>query len=154
MAITHLLSINVTDYAGKTETVNLFLDGTLTVAEVQTLCNAVCVELDPITGAKIMGASVGLGLTIPGGLKATPVDDEDMNRGINWRCDAADNNYSHTVRTPAATNAIVDGEEVVETADTTDWETILLDGDATNEPTDPNGNDLTSVLTKRVTFHK
>lgn len=154
MAVTHRVSISLEDYSGDTDNVPVYLDGTLTVAQVQSVVDAFCAELDPITGAKITGATVALALTLPAGLKATATDKEDMERGINWRFSAADTQYSHTIRTPAAPDALVDGETLVGTADTTDFITVMLDGDAVNEPTDPYGNDLDGALSQRITFRK
>jgi len=154
MALTHLVSIKVEDYSGQSGTVTFHLDATLTVAQVQSVVDQAAADLDAVSGAKITGASVSLALTLPGGLKATATTNADFERGINWRADAADTDYSYTVRTPAALAANVNGEAVIEDTNSANWESFLLGGDTVNAPTDKYGNDLVAILSKRVSFHK
>lgn len=154
MALTSYVSYAVEDYAGKNAIVRVFVDATATLAEIQSMSDAMAAELDPITDGKIVGATVNLALTLPGGLKASAVAGSDINRGINWAFTAADTTYGHTIRTPAPPDAIVDGEAIVPNADTNDWITACLDGDAVTEPSDEYANDLTAAKSQKVTFHK
>lgn len=154
MALVNAISFSLEDYSGDRRTARFFCPATATLAEMQSLSNAIAAELDPITGMKILGSTVSLALTLPGGLKASAVNDIDAERGVNWSFTVSGTVYSYTVRTPGATNAIVDGEDLVETADTADWLTVMLDGDATTEPTNEFGGDLTGFKSAKVTFHK
>jgi hypothetical protein len=154
MALTHLISFSLRDYSGDPETCVFYADASLTVAEVQSLVNAIAPELDAITGMLIEGVSVALSLSLPAGLKGAATAGADAERGINWRFSKANSNYSHTIRTPGAPDAIVNGEDIIPSADTNDFLTVCLDGDATNEPSDEYGNDLLAALSQRVTFRK
>jgi len=153
MALVNSITYSLEDYSGDSRTVRVFTPATATLAELQNLSNAVAAELDAITGMKILGASVSIALTLPGGLKASATE-VDAERGINWSFVAADTNYGYTIRTPGAPDAIVDGESMVPTADTNDWLTVMLDGDATTEPTNEHAGDLLSFKSAKVTFHK
>jgi len=154
MALVNSITFSLIDYSGDKRTVRVFTPATATLAELQNLSNAVAAELDAITGMLITGASVNLQLTLPGTLKASAVEDVDAERGVNWTFAKLNSNYSYTIRTPGATDAIVDGENLVPTADTNDWLTVMLDGDATTEPTDEYANDLIAATAQKVTFHK
>jgi hypothetical protein len=154
MALVSAISYSLEDYSGDSRSVRVYVPATATLAEIQALSDVLAAELDAITGMKIIGASVDLALTLPGGLKAAAVTDTDAERGVNWAMNCANTVYSHTIRTPGATNAIVDGEAVVVTADVTDWLTALAAGDGTTQPTDQYANDITSEKSAKVTFHK
>lgn len=154
MALVNAITFSLEDYSGDRRTVRVFAPATATLAEMQSLSNAIAAELDPITGMKILGASVSLALTLPGGLKASAVANTDAERGANFSFNADDTALSYTIRVPGAIDAIVDGEELVDTADTNDWKTVMLDGDATTGPTNQHGGDLSSFKSARITFHK
>lgn len=154
MALVNSISYSLTDYSGDGRGVRIFTPATYTLAEMQSLSDAIAAELDAITGMVIEGASVSLALTLPAGIKANATANVDAERGINWTMTVANSTYSHTVRTPGALDANVDGEDVVSDANVTDWITVLLDGDATSEPSDQFANDITALKASRVTFHK
>jgi hypothetical protein len=154
MALVSYITFAMRDYAGKPATVRVFVPATATLAEIQALSDAIATEINPITGGVIESASVQLSLTLPGGLRTTALDDMDIERGANFAFSAANTAYSHTVRIPAAHSDIVDGEDVVETQDVTDWETVMLAGTLDLDPSDAYANDLESVVRRRVTFHK
>lgn len=156
MALVHRVSYSLEDYSGDRRTVAAYVPATATLTEVQSFSNAFAAELDSVTGMKILGATVALALTLPVGLKANAVASVDAERGINWSFVAANTVYSHTIRTPGALDANVDGEDVIDSGggETTDFITVMLNGDAVTAPTDEYGNDLTAQKSQRVTFHK
>lgn len=154
MALTSAISYSLQDYSGDVRSVRVYVPAASTLAQIQALSDVLAAELDAITGMLIIGASVSLSLDLPVGLKPSATNLIDAERGINWAMNCANTVYSHTVRTPGATAALVDGEDVNLTADATDWLTVLVSGDGVIYPCDEYGNDITSDKSQRVTFHK
>lgn len=154
MALVNTITFALEDYSGDSRTVRFHTLSTLTIAEMTSLAQAIATQLDGVTGALLTGCTVGLQIALPGGLKVSAVDDCDAERGINWAFQAASTTYTYTIRTPAALDANVNGESYVPTAAGNDFITVCLDGDASNEPTNQHGGDLTAQKYQKVTFQK
>lgn len=152
----HVVSVQVTDDGGKSATViGLYVPDTVTIAQLQAWLNIFLPDLDVITAGKITRAGVNLGLTLPGGLKATAVNDRPVNNGANMSFSAAGTSYRSTVWIPAIDQGLVTGQ-VLQTGDAlfTDFKTDLVTGDGTVAPTDKFGNDLTAFLSGDLSFRK
>lgn len=80
-----------------------------TVAEIQAYANAIAPEVDALTGGKLMSADVTLALTLPGGLKATPVAGILNERGGLITFDTT-GVRAQSVRIPAMDTDIMPGD--------------------------------------------
>ncbi len=155
MANTTLLSVKLTDDADKSAAVNIFLPAAATIAQLQAFSDALLPYLDQVTGAKIAAVTVALNLTLPGGLKASPLADHLLQFGSNWAFDAANTPYRHTVHVPAVdTSKVVGGEINVSDSECVSWTNFIATGDGTLAPVDPYANDLSAFLGAVVSFRK
>jgi len=155
MANTHLVSYSLVDSEGRRGNVQVYVPATLTLAQVQTGSDALIALIDAITGAKVDSAQVALALTLPGGLKASATEGEDIQKGANFGFDAADTPYRHTVRIPAVAEAIVNGDEINQAdEDAAAFISFMEDGATPFLPSDRYANDLGSLLSAVVTFRQ
>ena len=155
MANTDFISFSLIDYKGDVGQVVVHVPTGETLTDLQTYANAVATDLDGITGMQIQSASLSLNLTIPGGLKATPVDDVDKEVGANFGFDAANTPYRHTIRVPGIDPDLRVGELIDDTdAAVLAFESEIATGNGTVAASDKYGNDLTDLIQARVTFRK
>lgn len=152
----HVISVQVTDDGGKAATVQgLYCPDTATIAQVQAWVTAFLPHLDVVTAGKITRAGVNLGLTLPGGLKATATPDRAVNNGANFAFSAANTIYRNTIWVPAIDMGLVDGQ-VLDVADPLldNFKTDIVTGDGTVAPSDKYENDITAFLSGALSFRK
>jgi hypothetical protein len=155
MAVTDFVTYSLVDHKADVFSLPVFVPTGGTIAQLQALSDAISAVLDAVTGCQIQSASVNLGLTLPGGLKGSPTANLDIEKGANFGFDAANTDYRHTIRVPAIPSAMVIGELVDLThSDIIAFRDAILAGVAPSLPSDRYGNDLTSLLSARVTFRK
>lgn len=63
------------------ESVPVYLDSAVTLTDVQAFSNLIAAEIDATTGSQIVGADITLPLTLPGGIKSSPVALYQNERG-------------------------------------------------------------------------
>jgi len=153
MAQVDLISFSLADDDGNVASVPIFIPTGSTLAAIQTFANSMAAAIDGVSAAKIQSASVMKALTLPGGMKGSPLGDHYVNHGANIGYDAADTVYRHTVRIPAIKLTLLTGENV-NVADPlfVTFDTGMTGGFGADVPCDRYGNDLTSLLSAIATF--
>jgi len=155
MALVSVISISVVDAAGERESVRFPVPNDATVAEVQALSDDIVAAFEDLTGGYVESSAVTLALTLPAGTRISASDDHYVQTGFNLGYSAANTTYKHTVRIPAVnaalvTNGVFDvGAQVV-----TDFNAIMVSGDATTLPTDRYGNDITGFIAASKSFRR
>lgn len=153
MAQVNLITFSILDDKSTRGQVNIFVPTGMTLAEYAAYVTATAPKLDLVTGGQIMSASLTLQMTLPGGLKASPIADDHIERGVNFPFACANTNYRHTVRVPAfRATLLTDGEVLVADQGVIDWIAKLTAGDAVILPTDKNANDITTDLGPYLAF--
>lgn len=150
-----ILSYALEDFNGARFNMRIFVPAGGTLAELQAYSNALLTDVDPLTACRIVQASVAKGLTIPGTLKADPVDDMFGQLGANLSFAASGTQYRHTLRIPGINETYVLGELIdVDHANVVALRTEMITGDGTLAASDAYSNDLTSFIEGKATFHK
>jgi hypothetical protein len=153
MALTNLISFSIRDIRGKRGQVHVYVPNSFTIAQIQTYVTALAVDVNAMTGGVVDSAQVTLALTLPGGLRATPVEDVFVSNGANWAFSAENTNYRHTIHIPAFNPSLIDGGEIVDAGGViAAFEPHITAGDTVVLPSDQYGNDLTAVLGKSLSF--
>ena len=77
------------DSEGKKAVTHFYLPGTLTAVHVQEFIDAQAPLIDAVTDCKLTGATATLVATLPGGLKADPAPNTDVEEGarFGWQTD-------------------------------------------------------------------
>lgn len=147
------------DAFGKAGSITVYFPDTATLADMQAFVTASAVEFDDITGMKINEAVVSLALTLPA-LKASAVAGHSVSLGANMSFDAADTEYSHSIRIPALREELVAGDGValgtaVGSGTTVGaWAASVIAGNGTALPSDRYSNDLEVFQGGSVTARK
>lgn len=156
MALTNLLSIQITDADGKVKTLPLYFASTTTLAELQGYADDLLPLLDPIIDGKITAATVTLQLTLVGGLKGAAIDGNRVREGALLRFPADNTIYKHSIFVPSWENDGFAGDVVLTTGAYGTFQASISAGagDPVIEPTDEYGNDLNAMLNGERRFRK
>lgn len=158
MAEVILCSISLRDYKGDQTTIPVFFPATFTQANIQAWLTSAAPFIDEVTGAVLQSASITLPLTLPGGLTAEAVANDDLQEGANFSFNTV-NRYNHLMRLPAIKPAYTAGVSV----DITDPDIIAFvgtitvgidDGGTQVIPSDAAGGDITGLSSAKKTFRK
>jgi hypothetical protein len=139
------------DGAGRKAVQRIHVPSGLTIAQIETWFDAMIAELDPVTDCVLVGASVSVELSIPGGLKASAAADSKVENGALFSFLCAGNYYTRT-RLPAIKDTMmVDNSTAVDTSDedVAAWLTLMTTGDGTVAPCDSREADITSLVSAK-----
>jgi hypothetical protein len=158
MAATNIVSMTIRDYKGKRSTVAVHFPTTFTIAQLQAWLDTFAVNLDGVTEGAIESANVTVGLTVPGAVKLTPLDDCDIEEGGNFSF-STPGRYRHTIRVPAISQALVSGNSVNHAVPpvSTMLQNITAGVDVSGTlviPTNGHGEDLVSLSAATKTFRR
>lgn len=81
MALTDIISIAVQDYTGGRKTIPYFVPSGSTVAALQALFDTTAALVDLGIDPKIVGGAVTIQLSLPGGLKSSPIVGNTIHEG-------------------------------------------------------------------------
>lgn len=81
MALTDIISIAVQDYTGLRKTIPYFVPAGSSVAALQALSDVSVALIDLGIDAKIVGSQVTIQLSLPGGLKGSPIVGNTVREG-------------------------------------------------------------------------
>lgn len=156
MALTNLLSVQVTDADGKVKTMPLYFASTTTLAELQGYADDMLPLLDAVIDGKITQATVTLQLTLVGGLKGSAVDGNRVREGALLRFPADNTIYKHGIFVPSWKNTGFAGDVVLQTGAYNTFQATISAGagDPVIEVTDEYGNDLNAILSGERRFRK
>lgn len=147
MAVVDTLSIPIIDDAGRSSRVLVHGASGYTVAQWQAYSNAFVTELDAVVGGVISGPEITLTLSLPGGLKVSPVADHLNSRGALCNYDPALTNYTWSQYLPSFLHSLIDGGTPnVLHADFTAYRDMIVVGDGTVVPTDKYANDISGFV--------
>lgn len=146
------VSFSIEDRDGDNSTVIIFLDPTFTLAQYQGFVTAFAPLLDAVTQGKVVGATLNMEMSLPGGLKAAATATAENQVGGLWTM-STPARYKHGIRVPALIDALFVGKNVNYSAagagqNFTNALTGGVDVAGTQIiPRDGYGNDLTAVAT-------
>lgn len=93
----------------KLGTIPLYVPTGFTFAQYQTFFDAAAEVIDNVTGSEIVAADLTLALTLPGGLKASPVAASLNERGGLLGMETA-GQFNDSIRIPAILTSIMSGD--------------------------------------------
>jgi hypothetical protein len=141
MAVVNAISVKIQDYVGgegSTKSLVLYLPATVSVSSINTLLSTLLPALDDVIDGQIMEARVNLALTLPGGLKSSPVTGQDVHNGANLTYDPNNTDYAFSIYVPTWEIAGFAGQDVLNTGD---YATFIAEVISDNF-TDKDGNDF------------
>jgi hypothetical protein len=148
MALTDLLSFQITDFAGGVKSLPVYIASGQSVATIQTIADAVVAVLDPAIDGQITQITVTLQLTIDDGAKDAPTSGNTVHEGALLGYSAEDTVYRHSYFIPSYENAGYAGNVVLQTGDYAALEAGL------SSYVDKNGNQLVDFLDGERRFRK
>lgn len=153
-----LLSVGILDDAGATKRANIFLPGTMTLAQIQGWSDVYQPLLDAVDDGKLVDAQVTFLLTMAGGLKGSPVADSTVRRGADLTFLNA-SRYKWPAYIPAWSLAFIDNGDInITDTDVSDFLSAytagLVVGGTTYQPTNGSAFDLTALSKAKEAFRK
>lgn len=150
----NLISVSVADDDGDTRSVPVFFENTVTPANMQTYFTAFAPLLDAVIGGKIVEASYTAQLTLPGGLKAAPNANIEVQKGAQFSF-SNPSRYKWGLYVPTMLPTAFSGDLVnLEFQGMGDFVDAYVAGLATFSPTNGYGFDLTALARAKKTFRK
>lgn len=107
----------------KTAAFPLYVPTGLTLAQYQTFADTAAEVIDNVTGSEIVGIDMTLALTIPAGLKASPVAASLNERGGLLGMETA-GQFNDSVRIPAILVSLMSGDSFL--VDSTEMSALTL----------------------------
>lgn len=152
-----VMSATIKDGMGVTATqnINLQVAGTQTVDNVGAEMNSYLPLLDAITDGKIESARLIWEVDLPAGLKASPVEDSAVEKGmlVNWK--QANSIYKQGTYVPAVSDALLVGGKIdLSNADYIAWRDHLLGLTAAIKFVSKFLNAIQAVIDVLVSFRK
>jgi len=153
-----LLSVGVIDDAGASKRANVFLPSTMTLAQIQGWSDVYTPLLDAVDDGKITDAQVTFALTLPGGLKGSPVADSTVRRGADFTFLNA-SRYKWPAYIPAwSLTYIIGGNIDIVSTPVSDFLSAYTAGlvvsSVTYQPTNGSAFDLTALSKAKEAFRK
>jgi hypothetical protein len=141
MAVVNAVSIKIQDYVGgkgSTKSLLLYIPATVTVSTLNTLMSTLLPALDAVIDGQIVDSRVDLALTLPGGLKSSPVTGQDVHNGATLTYDPNSTDFAYSTYVPTWEIAGFAGQDVLNTGD---YATFIAEIISDNF-TDRDGNDF------------
>jgi len=141
----HVLSIPISDDGGKIRAMNLYMDDSETITNIQSFITAFVPKLDAVTGGKITNVLLQFSLD-KGTPKAAAVDDCPVNQGALFGFSVVDTQYRHSAFVPAIRKTLVAGEVIANTGAVQTLQESILSGEGYITLTNKAAQDLDSFL--------
>lgn len=149
-----LLSIGVLDADGDTKRVQVFLPAATTQAAIVTFSDSFCALLDEVIDGQIVEPQYTISIPVPGGLKASPVANCEVQKGALLSFLNA-SRYKWGQYVPTWSDDNFSGDEVLLTPqEVIDFLAAYTAGLAGTNPTNGYSDDLTSLAASRKAFRK
>lgn len=153
-----LLSFGLIDDAGKTKRVPVFLPSTMTLAQIQGWSDLYAPLLDTVVDGKLTLPEVTFTLTLPSGLKSSPVADSTVRRGADLSfANVSRNKWGLYVPSWSLTY-ISSGDIDVSTTNPAAFVDAYVSGltfsSTVYQPLNGYGDDLTSLSKSKEAFRK
>lgn len=155
MAVVSVLSYSIVDDDGNAKSMPIYIPSGATIANIQAFSDAMAPLLDDVIDGVIGYVTLSIGLTLPGGLKSSPVAGSNVQEGALISFDVASSNYRHSIFVPAWAQTFFSGAQVtLEDTEPGLFATQMVSGSNSIAPSDRAGLDLTSVLDGIKRFRK
>ena len=149
-----LLSVKVADDAGKSKTVPVFFTPSVTPANIQTFFTAFAPLLNDVIDGVILSASMTLDLTMPSGLRTSPVADSTVRRGA-VESFANPSRFAWSLYVPSFSLTKITGGQIdIADADVVAFNAAYVTGAGGFTPSNGGGLDLTALLNAAESFRK
>ena len=153
-----LLSLGILDDAGATKRAPVFLPSTMTLAQVQGFSDVYAPLLNDAIDGIVTDAQVTFQLTIPGGLRTTPIADSTVRRGADLTFSNA-SRYKWPLYVPAWSLDLITGGNIdIADPNASDLISAYVDGlvvaSVTYQPLNGSGFDLTALSKSKEAFRK
>lgn len=155
-----IASFTITDADGDTKSVPIYFEvGTISQEDIEAAMQTMAADMDAVIDGKITAMHLTLEVALPGGLKASPVANSEVEKGALLTFDASSTPYNHSIFVPSWTPSKFSGDNV--NAGAAGVATFL--GDITTGitetsggflPTDRYSNDLVTYLKGLKRFRK
>lgn len=152
MAAPHVfVAYDIMDAKGKKSTMKINFPIATDIAILQTFISSTATMIDAIIKGQIVEAGIGLAVALPGGLKAAPLADADVEEGARFNWNAA-SGANTGFRMPSFDEAFIEtGGTAVDVAATEvdDFVQRILAGQTVGiinvSPSDNRGSDVTAL---------
>jgi len=149
-----LLSIKVGDDAGKSKNVPVYFTSSVTPANIQTFATAFIPLLDAVIDGVVESASLTLDITVPGGIKTTPVVDSTVRRGA-VESFGTPGRFDWSLYVPSFSLAMIVGGNInIADADVVAFNAAYVTGAGGFTPSNGLGLDLTALRHAAESFRK
>ncbi len=149
-----LLSIKTRDDAGKSKTLPVFFTSSVTPANVQTFLTAFAPLYNDVIDGVIESAELTLDMTLPGGLRTTPVDDSTVRRGATESF-STPGRFAWSLYVPSFSLTKITGGNIdIADADVIAFNAAYVTGAGGFTPSNGLGLDLTGFLHAEEAFRK
>lgn len=152
-----LISVELLDKLGVTVSFDLFVSSpdTATLADLNLWAAAILPHIDALTDSQITKCTYKAGLTLPGGLKATPAATAENERTGLFSMQQATVQYTDGVDVPAiADSLIVNGKIDLTAGAVTTWITDLTTVTQSQTPISKFRYALTALKSALISFRK
>src|SRR6266849_4039054 len=149
MSLVTTIGIRIRDFTGKEKSMLMYVLGSVSLATIQTELNTFLPELDAVIDGRIELATATIALTLPCGLKGTPVAGNTVREGVLNSYDAAATDFKYSLYAPSAANAGFVGNVWLNTGIY-----ATFNGGPIVFATDKDGNALLTYLGGKRTFRK
>src|SRR6187549_120220 len=148
MAVVSVLSYSIVDDDGNAKSMPLYIPASVAISAIQSFSDTLAPLLDDCIDGVINAVTLMVGLTLPGGLKSSPVAGSNVQEGALWSFDVTASNYNFSIFVPAWAQTFFSGPQVtLEDTEPGLFATQIVSGSGGVTPTDRQGGDLVSVLT-------
>lgn len=155
MAVVSILSYSIVDDDGNAKSMPIYIPSGVSVTNIQAFSDAMAPLLDDVIDGVINAVTLSIGLTLPGGLKSSPVAGSNVQEGALISFDVASTNYNFSIFVPAWAQTFFSGVQVtLEDTEPGLFLTQMVSGSNSTFPTDRSGGDLTAVLSGIKRFRK
>jgi hypothetical protein len=141
MAAVNELSYKIIGDQGDTKTLVVYFPATVTVTQMLSFSDDFAPLLDAVIDGVIQTATIKLAVTLPGGLRTTPVATSDVHEGALLTFDVASTTFAFSHYIPTWRDYSDDQVNLAGTG-VGAFITELEDGDGTISPSDRYANDL------------
>lgn len=153
-----LMTVGIEDDAGASKRVPVLLPSSMTLAQIQGFSDVFTPLLDAVVDGKLTSPEVTFGLTLPSGLKGSPVADSTVRRGADFSFLNA-SRYKWPLYIPSWSLTLIDAGNI-NTTDTAPSDFLsaytlgLVVSSVTYQPLNGYGDDLTALSKSKEAFRK
>lgn len=154
MASVDIISFTLRDEDPDRKSMPLYVPAGNSVADLQSMSDAIASGLNTVTGLVVESSTLTKALTLPNGLRTTPVAGYEVQRGALLGFDVTDSDYRESIFVPGWLNAGFAGNNVVNSGNYANFIAAILAAYGSAQVSDKDGNLLAAFLSGRKRFRK